>query len=171
MQREVFGERLIQLYDSVQFVQRNYALEKSQRSVLAKAAAVLFALAQAPSIAPIDPDKSWPLLKADNGRRDEDNRDIQDASRMLLGDMRTAMLGERLRRLDAYEADGSVQGWRWLRAAHVLLGPRVREDLRGSWGYFAGIARGFREADRDRPLRASELMEPSVDEIRRLLAS
>jgi hypothetical protein len=134
----------------------NYQLSRPAINSLRRAADVLAGMAKDKDLAPVDPDRQMPLLARANAPSPEDREQVEQARKLLCCDMRTWGAAECLRRLDYWPEYTSIEGWRWLRAAHVMLGPRVPEEARGSLPYLAAIARGFREADRDRPLRAQD---------------
>jgi hypothetical protein len=147
--------KLMPLSLQVASVSVNYTLTTAEKRALQKASGVLAGLAKDRDIIPIDPDRQMPLLARANAPSAEDREQIEQAKKLLWSDVRTYALGNELKWLEArWPEHTSIEGWRWLRAAHLALGPRV--SVRDSLPYLAGIARGFKEADRDRPLRAQD---------------
>jgi hypothetical protein len=153
---EVPPQKLMPLSMQVASVSVNYTLPDQEKRALRKASSVLAGLAMNRDVAPVDPDRQMPLLARAVAPSAEDREQVEQARKLLACDMRTLGSAESLRRLDRWPEYASIEGWRWLRAAHVMLGPRVPEHARGSLPYLAGIARRFKETDRDRPLRAQD---------------
>jgi hypothetical protein len=154
---DVLPQKLMPLSLMVASVSANYTLAAPEKRALRKASDVLAGMAKDKNLAPVDPDRQMPLLARANAPSPEDREQVEQARKLLCCDMRTWGAAECLRRLDYWPEYTSIEGWRWLRAAHVMLGPRVPEEARGSLPYLAAIARGFREADRERPLRAQDV--------------
>jgi hypothetical protein len=150
--------KLMPLSMQVASVSVNYTLPAIEKRALRRASSVLAGLAKNKGLAPVDPDRQMPLLSRANAPSAEDRELIGQAKKLLWSDVRTYDLGQELKWLEArWPEHGAVEGWRWLRAAHVMLGPRVPEQARGSLPYLAGIARGFKEADRHRPFAAKDV--------------
>jgi hypothetical protein len=153
---DVPPRQLMPLSMQVAAVSVNYTLSVPEKRALQRASGVLAGMARDRDIAPVDPDRQMPLLARANAPSPEDRALIGQARWLLAGDMRTHSLSRDLGRLDDWPEYASIEGWRWLRAAHFQLGPRARDDARGSIHYLASVARNFKEADRDRPLRAQD---------------
>jgi hypothetical protein len=153
---DVLPQKLMPLSLMVASVSANYTLAAPEKRALRKASDVLAGMAKDKNLAPVDPDRQMPLLARANVASPEDREQIEQAKKLLWSDVRTYALGNELKWLDArWPEHTSIEGWRWLRAAHLALGPRV--SVKDSLPYLAGIARGFKEADRDRPLRAQDM--------------
>jgi hypothetical protein len=156
MGHDVLPHRLMPLSLSLLAVAVNYDLPRPARLALKRASGVLAGLAKDRDLKPVDPDRQMPLLVRAGVPSAEDREQIEEARTLLFGDMRTAGLASALGRLDLLPEHASIEGWRWLRAARVVRGPGVKDASRDSFAYFAAIARGFREADRHRPLPARD---------------
>jgi hypothetical protein len=85
-------------------------------------------------------------------RDPEDGHAVNQAVDLLQSDLRTHHVGMELSRRHNLPEVLPVPGWKFLRAARILLGPGVRDGARKSWPYFVGIVRDTEDADRDRPL-------------------
>jgi hypothetical protein len=153
---DVPPQKLMPLSMQVASVSVNYTLPDPEKRALRKASSVLAGLAMNRDVAPVDPDRQMPLLARAVAPSPEDREQIEQARKLLAGDVRTFAAAEELGRLGRWPEFDAIEGWRWLRAAHLMLGPRVPEQARGSLPYLAAVARGFREADRHRPLRAQD---------------
>jgi hypothetical protein len=149
--------KLMPLSLQVASVSVNYTLPAQEKRALRRASCVLAGLAKDKDLAPIDPDRQMPLLARANAPSAEDREQVEQARKLLCGDMRTLGAAECLRRLDHWPEFASIEGWRWLRAAHLMRAPRFSDDMRGNFHYLAGIAKNFKETDRDRPLRAQDV--------------
>jgi hypothetical protein len=153
---EVPPAKLMPLSMQVASVSVNYTLPVPQKRALQRASSVLAGLAKDRDIIPIDPDRQMPLLARANAPSTEDREQIEQAKKLLWSDVRTYALGQELKWLEArWPEHSAVEGWRWLRAAHIAIGPRCGQYAMG-FPYFASMARNFKEADRDRPLRAKD---------------
>lgn len=164
--REVWPQNVSTLIDDLRWVKTNYHLPKSSEKAIAKAIWALTDIVMTPSAAPLDPDIQMPVLAPANAESARDRDDIRRARVLLCSDMRTCGLSDELGRLDHWGKYGSIAGWRWLRAANVIFGPRVDEELRGNWHYFCGIAMRFRETDRDRPIGARDVPALCLDDLK-----
>jgi hypothetical protein len=154
---EVLPQKLMPLSLMLCAVSANYQLSRPEKNSLRRAADVLAGMAKDKGLAPIDPDRQMPLLARANAPSAEDRWLTEQARKLLAGDVRTFPAAEELGRLGRWPEFDAIEGWRWLRAAHLMLGPRARDDMRGSLPYLAGVARRFKETDRDRPLRAQDV--------------
>jgi hypothetical protein len=154
---DVPPRQLMPLSMQVASVSVNYTLSVPEKRALQRASGVLAGMAKDRDLIPVDPDKQMPLLARANVPSAEDREQIEQAKKLLWSDVRTYALGNELKWLEArWPEHAAVEGWRWLRAAHIALGPRCGQVAMG-FPYFASIARNFREADRDRPLRAQDV--------------
>lgn len=154
---DVLPHRLMPLSLSLLAVAVNYEIPKPERNALKRAASVLAGLSKDRNVKPIDPDRQMPLLARANAPSAEDQEQVEQAKEVLGRDVRTFGVACELGRFDLlYPEYLAIEGWRWLRAAYVLAGPRVKDDRRGDFHYYAGVARNFPEADRHRPLPAKD---------------
>jgi hypothetical protein len=154
---DVLPQKLMPLSLMVASVSVNYTLAAPEKRALRKASEVLAGLARDKDLAPVDPDRQLPLLARANAPSAEDRELIGQAKKLLWSDVRTYDLGQELKWLEArWPEHAAVEGWRWLRAAHIALGPRCGQIAMG-FPYFASMARNFKEADRHRPLRAQDV--------------
>jgi hypothetical protein len=165
---DVWPRKFMPLSLALSSISAHYELDSTDKRTLTKASSVLARLAREPSLAPIDPDRQYPLLVHGSARDQEDQALLKRAHEVLRSDMRTAELSVELARVDRWSEQGEIHGWRWLRAAWIIQGQCVREDLRGNFDYYAAIARGFKESDRDRPLRPKDRPRTTLEDIRRL---
>jgi hypothetical protein len=138
---EVPPRNLMPLSMQVASVSVNYTLPAVEKRALRKASSVLAGLALNRDVVPVDPDKQMPLLARANAPSAEDRELIGQAKKWLEA---------------RWPEHGAVEGWRWLRAAHIAVGPRCGQHAIG-FPYFASMARNFRESDRDRPLAAKDV--------------
>jgi hypothetical protein len=149
--------KLMPLSMQVASVSVNYTLPAVEKRALRRASSVLAGLAKDKNLTPVDPDRQMPLLARANAPSAEDLELIGQAKKLLWSDVRTYDLGQELKWLEArWPEHGAVEGWRWLRAAHIAVGPRCGQHAIG-FPYFASMARNFRESDRDRPLAAKDV--------------
>jgi hypothetical protein len=165
--REIHPHSLLNLYDDLEWVRRNYPLGVKEKNKLKAAADVLWGLKQSGRVV-LDPDVTMPLLAKENGHTDEDKREIASALAVLALSTGTLGLYHELAKLDPYGEFGSIAGWRWYRAAMVITSGRCTADQMQSWRYYAAIARRFNELDRHKPLPV-DAPALSVEEIADIL--
>lgn len=172
MEREVPTNRLPVLYDQINYVKINYSMNKADKATLARAANIVFGLSRQPAVKPRDVSEMYPLLASQCYGTEEDHELRDQARRLLSQDIRTFDLATQLGRLRPDDECGGTSGWRWLRAAQTILGStRLSDQQVRSWPFFVGVARRFVEADRLRPLKASEMPEATVEDFSKLFRS
>jgi hypothetical protein len=168
MSRMVSPEGLLKVYDELQSIKVDFDLSKADRAKLERAREVIYGLRHRPGCKARDPDEQYPLLG--NGWDEDDRLNLVEAIKLLTAQMATWGVGYELQRLDQWADHGCIKGWRWLRATRVIQGPKFTDEQRRSFAFLAAVARNFREADRDRPLK-QEQAEASAEDWQKLLAS
>lgn len=74
---------------------------------------------------------------------------VHEAQALLGSDLRTETVGIELGREHNIPGMIEIPGWKWLAAAHTLLGPGIKDSKRRSFSYFATVAGNISDSDRD----------------------